>query len=243
MQLTVREAAAYLGVSEAIARRWITERDLPAHQMNERMYLNAVEVWEWAVEHGVHVSRRLLEHARRAPDLVPSLWELLGTGGIFHDIDAPDKMSVLREFVARLPLPAEQNRDALLSVLEAREAMGSTGIGDGIAIPHVRNPIVLHVDQPFVTLCLLRHPVDFDAIDGKPVHAIFMVISPTVPVHLRVLSQLGFVLRDDELRSMLRDRASSEAILGRIEMLESTRTTGSYASPVRQTADEEHGDS
>ena len=243
MQLTVREAAAYLGVSEAIARRWISERDLPVHQMNERMYLNAVELWEWAVEHGVHVSRRLLEHARRAPDSVPSLWELLGTGGIFHDIDAPDKMSVLREFVARLPLPAEQNRDALLSVLEAREAMGSTGIGDGIAIPHVRNPIVLHIDQPFVTLCLLRHPVDFDAIDGKPVHAIFMVISPTVPVHLRVLGQLGFVLRDDGLRGLLRDRASSEAILGRIEMLESTRTTGSYASPVRQSADEELGHS
>lgn len=243
MQLTVREAAAYLGVSEAIARRWITERDLPVHRMNERMYLNAVELWEWAVEHGVHVSRRLLEHARRAPDSVPSLSELLRVGGIFQDIDAPEKMSVLREFVARLPLPAEQNRDALLSVLEAREAMGSTGIGDGIAIPHVRNPIVLHVDQPFVTLCLLRHPVDFDAIDGKPVHAVFMVISPTVPVHLRVLGQLGFVLRDDVLRSMLRDRASSEAILGRIEMLESTRTTGSYASPVRQAADEEHADS
>lgn len=234
MQLTVREAAGYLGVSEAIARRWIGERDLPVHKVNERMYLNAVELWEWAVEHGVHVSRQLLEHARRAPDSVPSLSDLLRAGGIFHDIDAPDKMGVLREFVARLPLPAEQNRDALLSVLEAREAMGSTGIGDGIAIPHVRNPIVLHVEQPFVTLCLLRHAVDFDAIDGKPVHAVFMVISPTVPVHLGILGQLGFVLRDEELRGMLRDRASAEAILGRIEMIELTRTTGSYASPARQ---------
>ncbi|MGH7693900.1 MAG: PTS sugar transporter subunit IIA [Gemmatimonadaceae bacterium] len=244
MQLTVREAAAYLGVSEAIARRWIVERELPVHQVNERMYLNAVELWEWAVEHGVHVSRRLLEHARRAPDSAPSISDLLRAGGIFHDIDAPDKLSVLREFVARLPLPAEQNRDALLSVLEAREAMGSTGIGDGIAIPHVRNPIVLHVEQPFVTLCLLRHPVDFDAIDSKPVHALFMVISPTVPVHLRVLAQLAFLLRDDGLRGLLRDRASADAILGRIEMLEATRTTGSYALPAgRQAEDDEHAES
>jgi nitrogen PTS system EIIA component len=244
MQLTVREAAAYLGVSEAIARRWISERDLPVHHVNERMYLNAVELWEWAVEHGVHVSRSLLEHARRAPDSVPALSELLGVGGIFHDIDAADKMSVLREFVARLPLPAEQNRDALLSVLEAREAMGSTGIGDGIAIPHVRNPIVLHVDQPFVTLCLLRHPVDFEAIDGKPVHAVFMVVSPTVPVHLRILGQLGFVLRDEDLRRMLRDRAPAADILGRIEMIELTRTTGSYATSARRrTTDDEHAES
>jgi len=148
-------------------------------------------------------------------------------------VDAPDKASVLREFVAKLPLPPEQNREALLSVLEAREAMGSTGIGDGIAIPHVRNPIVLHIDRPFVTLCLLKHPIDFDAIDGKPVHALFMVVSPTVPVHLRILGQLGFLFRDETLRGLLKDRAPADAILGRMEVLESTRNTGSYPSPSR----------
>ena len=64
-------------------------------------------------------------------------------------------------------MPDEVDRDFLLTVLEAREAMGSTGIGDGIAIPHVRNPILLHVKRPFVSLFLLKQPVDFDAIDGK----------------------------------------------------------------------------
>jgi nitrogen PTS system EIIA component len=231
MQLTLREAAGYLGVTESVLRRWITDRGLPVHEAHERVYLNAVELWEWAVEHGVQASRRLLEHARRAPDPVPPISELLRAGGIFHDVDAPDKLGVLREFVARLPLPPEQNRDALLSVLEAREAMGSTGIGDGIAIPHVRNPIVLHVEQPFVTLCLLRRAVDFDALDGKPVHALFMVVSPTVPVHLRILGQLGFLLRDEELRRLLRDRAPADAIIDRMAMVEATRTTGSYARP------------
>ena len=228
MQLTLREAAGYLGVTEPVLRRWIADRDLPVHQVDERVYLNAVELWEWAVEHGVQASRRLLEHARRSPDPVPPMSQLLRVGGIFHDIDAPNKLAVLREFVARLPLPPEQNRDALLSVLEAREAMGSTGIGDGIAIPHVRNPIVLHVAEPFVTLCLLRHPVDFEAIDGKPVHALFMVVSPTVPVHLRILGQLGFLLRDETLRGMLRDRAPADRIIERVEMVEATKTTGSF---------------
>jgi PTS system nitrogen regulatory IIA component len=231
MQLTLREAASYLGVNEATARRWIAERSLPVHQVNERLYLNAVELWEWAMEHGVAASRRLLEHARRSPDEVPPVSALLRAGGIFHDVDAPDKAAVLRAFVTRLPLPPEQNREALLSVLEAREAMGSTGIGDGIAIPHVRNPIVLHVESPFVTLCLLRRAVDFEAIDGKPVHAVFMVVSPTVPAHLRILGHLGFLFRDDELRRLLRARAPADAILGRIELLEDTRTTGTYGAP------------
>jgi excisionase family DNA binding protein len=88
MQLTLREAAGYLGVTEPALRRWITERDLPVHQVDERVYLNAIELWEWAVEHGVQASRRLLEHARRAPDPVPPMSQLLRVGGIFHDIDA-----------------------------------------------------------------------------------------------------------------------------------------------------------
>lgn len=232
MQLTLRQAAGYLGVSESTARRWIRERGLPVHEVNERLYLNAVELWEWAVENGVAVSRSLLEHARRAPDTVPPISELLRAGGIFYDVEAPDKRALFREFVARLPLPPEQDRATLLSVLEAREAMGSTGIGGGIAIPHVRNPIVLHVDHAFVTLSLLRHPVDFDAIDGQPVHAVFMVVSPTVPVHLRILAQLGFLLRDTVLRDMLRERAPAEEIIGRVTLLEATRTTGSFRAPI-----------
>jgi PTS system nitrogen regulatory IIA component len=231
MQLTLRQAAGYLGVSESTARRWITERGLPAHEMNERLYLNAVELWEWATENHVAVSRSLLEHARQAPDAVPPTSALLRTGGIFYDIEATGKGDVLRAFVARLPLPPEQDRATLLSVLEAREAMGSTGIGDGIAIPHVRNPVVLHVDQAFVTLCLLRHPVDFDAIDGKPVGALFMVVSPTVPVHLRILAQLGFLLRDEGLRGLLRRRAPAHEITDRIETLEATRTSGAFPAP------------
>ena len=228
MQLTLRQAAGYLGVSESTARRWIGERGLPVHEAHERLYLNAVELWEWAVEQRVTVSRSLLEHARRAPDEVQPLSALLQQGGVLYDVEARDKRALLRKIVAQLPLPPEQDRDTLVSVLEAREAMGSTGIGDGIAIPHVRNPIVLHVEDPFVALALLRHPVNFDSFDGQPVHALFLIVSPTVPVHLRILAELGFVLRDPELRDLLRHRAEPPAITDRIALLEATRTTGSF---------------
>ena len=222
MQLTVRQAAAYFGVDDQTVRRWIADRDLPVHRANERLHLNAIEIWEWAIEHGVPVSRRLLDDARRKPEHVPPLSELLERGGVHRDIPAAAgaKGGVLAGVVAGLPLPPEVDRDFLLTVLEAREAMGSTGIGDGIAIPHVRNPILLHVKRPFVSLFLLEHPVDFGAIDGKPVHALFVVVAPSVPVHLRVLAQLGHVLRDAGLRALLAERASADRILGRVRELE-----------------------
>jgi PTS system nitrogen regulatory IIA component len=228
VQLTLRQAASYLGVNEGTIRRWIDQRALPAHSVSERLYLNPIELWEWAVEAGVPASRALLDVAHRSPDEVPPLSLLLREGGIFHDIDGSSKHRVLAQFVERLPLPPEQDRAFLLDVLEAREALGSTGIGDGIAIPHVRNPIVLHVARPFVTLGLLTHPIDFAAMDGKPVHALFMVVSPVVPTHLRILAQLGFVLRDEVLRDALRNRSAAHEILERLEMIEATRTTGSF---------------
>jgi PTS system nitrogen regulatory IIA component len=227
MQITLRQAATYLNVDESTLRRWIKVRGLPVHRVNERLHLNAIEVWEWAVEHGVPASRKLLEEARRSPDEVPPLSTLLEVGGIHHGVEGDDKSAVLAAIVQLLPLSKEVDRDFLLTVLDAREAMGSTGIGEGIAIPHVRNPILLHVDHPFVTLCLLRRPVEFGAIDGIPVHALFLVVSPTVPSHLRVLAQLTFVLRDPGLRRLLQARAPSDQILNHIRGLEH-QTTGAF---------------
>jgi PTS system nitrogen regulatory IIA component len=221
MQLTVRQAAAYFGVDDQTVRKWIADRGLPVHRANERLHLNAIEVWQWAIEHGVPVSRRLLEDARRKPDQAPPLSELLERGGVHRTVGAnEEKRDVLAGVVAELPLPPEVDREFLLTVLEAREAMGSTGIGDGIAIPHVRNPILLHVSRPFVSLFLLDHPVDFDAIDGKPVHALFVVVAPSVPVHLQVLAHLGHALRDPALRRLLAERAPADRILARVRELE-----------------------
>ncbi len=230
MQLTVREAASYLRVDEATVRRWIARRALPVHRANERLYLNAIEVWEWATENGILVSRALLEQAQRRPDEVPPLSALLSAGGIHPDVGGGDRASVLREIVQRLPLPPDVDREFLVTTLEAREAMGSTGIGDGIAIPHVRNPILLHVAAPFVTLCLLRHPVDFGALDGQPVHALFTVISANVPGHLRILGQLGFALHDEELRRLLIHRAPDSEILTRVQVVEG-RASGVHPAP------------
>ena len=231
MQISLRQAASYLNVSEATIRRWITTRGLPAHHVNERLYCNAVELWEWALEHGVPASRSLFDQERRQPEGVPPLSELIRRGGIHRAVDGATKLEVLRAVVAVLPLPEEVDRDFLVTVLEAREAMGSTGIGDGIAIPHVRNPILLNVTEPFVSLCLLQHPVPFDAVDGEPVHALFVLVSPNVPAHLRILAQLGFVLRDEELRRALRSRARSDAIQGCMVGIEESLRARSSGEP------------
>jgi PTS system nitrogen regulatory IIA component len=104
------------------------------------------------------------------------------------------------------------DRAFLLEVLLARESLGSTGIGDGIAIPHIRNPLVLGVDGPRICLCFAKKPVDFDAIDKKPVNALFILISPTVREHLRLLARLSFALNDPGFRAAVSKRKPAAEI-------------------------------
>ncbi len=100
--------------------------------------------------------------------------------------------------------------------------MGSTAIGDGIAIPHPRNPIVLGVPKPRVSLCLLAQPIEFGALDGRPVSILFTLISPTVPVHLATLSRLMFVLRDQPLKELLRNQAPAAVIMNEVRRVEAS---------------------
>ena len=115
--------------------------------------------------------------------------------------------------------------------------MGSTGIGDGIAIPHVRNPVVLHVSKPTVTLCFLEHPIDFHAIDNEPVDTMFAIISPTVRAHLHLLSRLGFVLRDPEFKNVVKNRSAREAIMDALVAAESAIPESS----IPESSGAEHG--
>jgi PTS system nitrogen regulatory IIA component len=127
---------------------------------------------------------------------------------------------VLQAVVEQMHLPEEVNRQFLLQVLLARESLGSTGIGDGIAIPHVRNPIVMHIPRPMVTLCFLREPVAFDAIDHKPVHTLFAIVSPTIRAHLHLLSRLSFALKHPAFLQALTARTGPDELLRLCRMAE-----------------------
>jgi nitrogen PTS system EIIA component len=121
-----------------------------------------------------------------------------------------------------LSLPADIDPEFLYQVLLAREKLGSTGIGEGIAIPHVRNPVILNVSKPVVTLCFLENSIDFDAIDGLPVKILFTLISPTIRVHLHLLSRLAYVLQNPGFKSVIQKQASPEVIIDALARAEAT---------------------
>jgi PTS system nitrogen regulatory IIA component len=229
MQLTVRDVSRLLNVSEKTIYRWVNQGVLPGYRVNEQYRFNRAELLEWATSRKMNVSAALFDEPESNATPIPGLIDALQVGGIVYRLDGTDKESVLRAVVEHMRLPEEVDRAFLLRVLLAREALQSTGIGDGIAIPHVRNPIVLHVPRPMVTLCFLEKPIDFGALDGKPVHVLFSLVSPTVRAHLRLLSRLSFALHDAGFKKAVTRQASRDEILNEARRVEATLTSGPLA--------------
>jgi PTS system nitrogen regulatory IIA component len=219
VQLTVRNVAELLNVSEKSVYRWITEGSLPGYRVSGQYRFNRAEVLEWATAQKINVSPKIFDDFQSNGTPLPDLADAMQAGGIFYRLGGIDKESVLKEIVDTMRLPEEVDRQFLLQVLLAREALESTAIGDGIAIPHVRNPIVLHVAKPLVTLGFLETPVDFGALDGKPVHALFSVISPTVRAHLHLLSQIAFTLRDPDFKAIILCQGNRDEILAGVRRI------------------------
>lgn len=221
MQLTVPEAAQLLRVDDGTVFRWIRDRGLPATEFGGRFRINRVWLLEWAHDKGIAL-------AVESDERMPRLSKALERGGQHLNIAGGDKSSVLRACVERLPLPSDADRGRLLEMLRLREELGSTGFGGGIALPHSRGPILLHVPEPLVALCHLAEPVDFGAHDGRPVVALFVQITPTVRVHLHLLAGIATALSDPEFSALVRERADLSRLIEWVERIE--------ARPVNKSA-------
>jgi nitrogen PTS system EIIA component len=228
MDLKVRDVARLLNVAEETVYRWARKGSLPAHRLHDQYLFNRVELQEWAAVHKYRVSPELFasdDSAQEAPDLLSALKR----GGITRDLPGETREEALSA-MTRLPgIPARLNRELLLQLLRARETLASTSIGDGIAIPHPRDPLVVHVAHPIVFLCFLRQPVDFGAPDGMPVRIVFLLLSPSVRDHLRLLARLAAALHDEAFKKLLHQAAPPEEILDRVAAIERSSPAGDRA--------------
>jgi nitrogen PTS system EIIA component len=220
MQLAVKDVAKLLNVNEKTIYRWLKSGSLPAYRVGDQYRFNKAELLEWATSRKINVSADLFQEPGNNQVPVYSLFDALTLGGIYYRTEGKNKESALKSVVGLLRVPDEVDRNFLLQVLLAREAIASTGIGDGIAIPHVRNPIVLHITKPMVSLCFLEQSIDFDSLDGKPVNCLFTLVSPTVKAHLYLLSRLAFALRDNNFKTVLNKQGSREEIFSEIARVE-----------------------
>ncbi len=133
------------------------------------------------------------------------LSQLLSLPSIKLALASAARDEVLLELIAQIPQLVEQPdaRQRLFTALLERERLHSTGIGDGIALPHAHNALAGVVDQPVIVFGRSVRGISYGAVDGKPARLFFLLVAPSVTQHLAILARISRLLRDLKLREQL----------------------------------------
>lgn len=138
--------------------------------------------------------------------------ELLNPQAIVAELKASGKDAALAELTdALLVVAPSLRREDVLQVLQERERLGSTGIGDGVAIPHGK---LKGMPELLLAFGRSRSGVDFESMDGQPAHLFFLLLAPeeSVGVHLKTLARISKLLKDNEVRQQMLDATDAEHI-------------------------------
>ncbi len=220
MNLTVKDAAQLLQVSEKSIYRWLKQSAIPAYRMGGQHRFNRSELLEWATSKHMTVSPDAFcePEIDRLP--MPLFSDALEAGGVFYRIDGKSRDEVLMQVSTHLRVPEDTDQKYLAQTLIGRETLASTAIGDGIAIPHLRVPLFTQIARPSMTLFFLENPVDFYACDGGLVNILFTPLAPTQKTHLYLLSKLGFLLKNKAFKQALLDQENREIIFATLRNAE-----------------------
>jgi PTS system nitrogen regulatory IIA component len=145
------------------------------------------------------------------------LTDLVAPGAIIPALKVNSKKQALQELAVKAAELCGQSERAIVEILQQREKLGSTGVGNGVAIPHGKVP---KLNKLFGLFARLDRPVDFEALDGQGVDLIFLLLAPegAGADHLKALARVARLLRDPDVARKLRDSRDAEALYAVLAM-------------------------
>ena len=137
--------------------------------------------------------------------------DLLGPESVIANLRVGSKKQALQDLAKRAAGLTGKHERAIFDVLLERERLGTTGVGNGIAIPHGKLP---NMDRAYGLFARLERPIDFDSIDDRPVDLIFLLLAPESAGadHLKALARVSRLLRDETVCDKLRGTEKAEAL-------------------------------
>ena len=154
---------------------------------------------------------------------VPSrlvLSDLISAETVVLNLHGSQRDDVLTELVDKIPKLDDDARKTLLKALQERETLCSTGIGDGIALPHCRNALVGLVDKPIVVFGRHAQGIAYGSVDGNPARLFFLIVATNVSQHLQILARLSRILRAPRIRENLLNAERPEKVIGLLQEAE-----------------------
>ena len=221
MKLTLKELATALNITSGTVERWIRQGSIPVRLKEGDCVFSRQSLVKWAQENNLTYQPSGNGIQPPPENLLDNLSAAMERGGVHYDIEGESVEEILKAGVNQISwFDTQVQREALYESLLAREELMSTGIGNGVAIPHPRIPLGYAEIPAFITTCFLKKPVDYKAVDRLPVFVIFLLVCPSSKYHLHLLARLSFCLRDAAFIDFLKHTPDQAAFFKKIEELD-----------------------
>ncbi len=233
MDLKIKDVAELLNVSEKTIRRWLSEEKIPAYRINNQFRFSRIEIEGWVISQCLEtsggtpfqkintiLSEEVTLSAKNGLRQF-SLYRALHKGDVLHQVVGETKEQVIKNTMHAVAEKLDLDVEALTALLMDRENLQSTGIGNGIAIPHTRDYLLRNY-QDIVVIAFPKTPLAYDAIDGKPVTILFFLFACEDKRHLHLLSKIAHLSHLPQMISILQTQPDKETLLEYVKEWESS---------------------
>ena len=148
------------------------------------------------------------------------LGELIHRGGVYDNIEGNTPEEIYDKISRIMSLPDDVMPETVYKALCAREQVLSTAVGNGLALPHARAPIMKSEDEQRICVVYLKNPIDMKAPDDRKVSVMFVLLTFNSQSHLKILSCLVTLFRKPQFRRLLEKKAGEAELLAAVRQLD-----------------------
>lgn len=216
MKLTIHEVAKSLNLPLNTIERWIRQGRIPIQKSGNICIISETVIKKWANTHNISFFLSKKKIIQRKDPVPENLLPAIKRGSVLYGIKGETVEEILKDAVDNMPDLLIKNKEELFASLIERESLASTGVGNGVAIPHPRMPLSEQMENSIIITCFLEKPVDYGAVDNKHVFIMFILLSVSVKIHLHLLSRLSFCVRNNKFLEFLKTSPAPDAFYAKI---------------------------
>ncbi len=212
MDLKIRDVAELLNISETTVRRWLADGKIPSYRIDRQHRFSRSEIEDWLIQQKLEGGFDQHEEPHAKGNMQFSLYRALYRGVVIDDIPGETKEEVIRKTMQRMGQQFELDPDVLTDLFMDREKMMSTALGHGIAVPHTRD-FLLETHYDVIVVVYPKQPIDFDALDGEPVHTLFFLFACEDRHHLNLLAKVAHINASEKTRAFFQTKPPKDRLL------------------------------
>ncbi len=234
MDLRIKDVAELLSVSETTIRRWLADGKIPAYRLRRQYRFNRTEIENWMMhcrlEHkkGGFLPKDVVGDSavksKRAKKPFAghqqfSFYRALHHGTVMRDVQGTTKEAIVSQIMDAMADGLSLDAHVVADLLIDRESLMPTALNNGIAVPHTRD-LVFEGPHGIIGVAMLRSPIDWGALDDKPVHTLFFLFASDDKQHLHLLAKIAHLSSDEKALKFLQKQPDRQSLLAYIKQWE-----------------------